>query len=209
MPRPRRKLLPADARRQQLLDAAVWVFARKGYRQASISDVIARAGVARGTFYLHFESKDAVFLAIVEDFHRRIASAVAAADAGAAIAGHPDPRRALQASFRRWLGFFAAHRDAAVVILKDAAAIDPRFDQGYRDLRASLVRHFTTRYTHFQALGLVRRSVSAEILAHLLVGMVDELLNAFVLRDPGADLDALSAQLADIEWNGIRPDREV
>ena len=57
-------LLP-DQRRQQLLEAATWVFARKGYRRAGISDIIARAGVARGTFYLYFDSKEQVFLAIV------------------------------------------------------------------------------------------------------------------------------------------------
>jgi hypothetical protein len=43
------------------------------------------------------------------------------------------------------------------------------------------------------------------LMAHLLIGMFDELLNAFVLTDPNADLDALAAQLADFEWNGVRP----
>src|SRR6187431_654451 len=40
-------LLRPDQRRQQLLDAATWVFARKGFRNASITDIIQRAGVAR------------------------------------------------------------------------------------------------------------------------------------------------------------------
>ncbi len=52
------------------------MFARKGYRRAAISDIIERAGVARGTFYLYFDSKEQVFLAIVEDFHKKISSAI-------------------------------------------------------------------------------------------------------------------------------------
>ena len=200
----RRTLLPPDQRRQQLLQAATWVFARKGYRRAGISDIIARAGVARGTFYLYFDSKEQVFLTIVEDFHKRISQAITTTSA---VPAPPtiDPEALLRASFRRWLGLFAENRDAAKVILKEASSIDPRFEQGFADLRRSAVDFFAARYRGFQQLGFVRQSIRPMLMAHLLIGMFDELLNAFVLTDPDADLDALAAQLADFEWNGIRP----
>ena len=201
----RRTLLPPDQRRKQLLDAATWVFARKGYRCAGVSDIIQRAGVARGTFYLYFDSKEQVFLAIVEDFHARITHAIAAADAPPPFDASRGPEGLLQASFRRWLDFFAAHRDAATVILKEASSIDPRFEKGFADLRRSAVDFFAARYRRFQEIGLVRGSIRPELMAHLLIGMFDELLNAFVLTNPDADLDALAADLADFEWNGIRP----
>src|SRR4029077_9163310 len=63
---------PKEDRRQQLVECARWVFARKGYHAASIDDVIQRAGVARGTFYNYFESKRAIFQEILEDHFRRI-----------------------------------------------------------------------------------------------------------------------------------------
>ena len=203
MPRSRTVLAP-DARRQQLLEAATWVFARKGYRRAAISDIIARAGVARGTFYLYFTSKEQVFLAIVEDFHRKISRAITTTSESPTLP-LTDPEALLRASFRRWLGFFAANRDATTVILKEASSIDPRFEKGFVALRRSAVDFFAMRYRGFQELGIVRPSIRPVLMAHLLIGMFDELLNAFVLTDPEADLDALAAQLADFEWNGIRP----
>lgn len=199
----RRTLLPPDQRRQQLLDAAIWVFARKGYRRAGVSDIIERAGVARGTFYLYFESKEQVFLAIVETFHARITAAIAQADQTPPL--NLAPIGLLQASFRRWLEFFSTNRDAATVILKEASSIDPRFEKGFADLRRSAVDFFAARYRRFQNMGFVRRSVDPALMAHLLIGMFDELLNAFILRNEEADLDALAAQLADFEWNGIKP----
>ena len=202
MPKRRTPLLP-DQRRQQLLAAATWVFARKGYRRAGISDIIERAGVARGTFYLHFDSKEQVFLAIVSDFHKRITQALTATETPTQPIA--DPEALLRASFRRWLGFFADNRDATTVILKEASSIDPRFEQGFADLRRSAVDFFAVRYRRFQELGFVRRSIRPVLMAHLLLGMFDELLNSFVLTDLDADLDALAAQLADFEWNGIRP----
>jgi AcrR family transcriptional regulator len=204
----RRTLLPPDQRRQQLLEAATWVFARKGYRRAGVSDIIARAGVARGTFYLYFDSKERVFLAIVEDFHGRITRAISATDQAPPVnlnGAAAGPHDVLRASFRRWLEFFTANRDAATVILKEASSIDPRFEKGFAELRGSAVEFFAARYRRFQELGFVRASIDPELMAHLLIGMFDELLNAVVLRDSNTDLDALAAQLADFEWNGIKP----
>ena len=203
----RRTLLPPDQRRRQLLQAATWVFARKGYRRAGISDIIAHAGVARGTFYLYFDSKEQVFLAIVDDFHQKIARALTTSSETPTQPAI-DPEALLRASFRRWLGFFADHRDATTVILKEASSIDPRFEHGFAELRRSAVDFFAARYRGFQQLGFVRPSIRPVLMAHLLIGMFDELLNAFVLTDPDADLDALAAQLADFEWNGIRPHQD-
>jgi AcrR family transcriptional regulator len=204
-PRPRILLAPED-RRRQLLEAATWVFARKGYRHANISDIIARAGVARGTFYLYFKSKEQVFLAIVEEFHGRITRALADA-AEPTPTSVADPRAMLRVSARRWLEFFAAHRDAATVVLKEASSIDPRFEQGFSSLRQSAASFFAARLRRLQALGLANPRLSPDLFARLQLGMFDELLNAYVLATDHADLDALAEQLAEFEWNGIRPDR--
>jgi AcrR family transcriptional regulator len=204
MPR-RRRLLTTDERRQQILDAATWAFARKGYRTSSVSDIIARAGVARGTFYLYFTSKEDVFLAIVEHFHGRVKRMLqSAAETPRLPPG--GPRALLQTGFRQWLELVAANRDAATVILREATSIDPRFEKGLSELRASAVAHFSARLRRLQEAGLANRSLAPDLVAHLQLGMFDEILNAFVLRDPHADLDVLAGQLADFEWNGIRPD---
>jgi AcrR family transcriptional regulator len=208
-PRPnRRTLLAPEDRRRQLLDAATTVFAEKGYRNAGVGDIIARAGVARGTFYLHFTSKQEIFLAIVEDFHGRVTRALEAVDAEAADAAAAGTHAALQASFRSWLGFFAADRDATRVILREASSIDPRFEKGFAEVRQVAAAHFAARFRALQQRGAVRASIDPDLAAHLQLGMFDELLNVYILGDEHADLDALARNLADFEWSGVRPDRK-
>jgi len=56
-----------DERRQELLDAARDLFVEKGYEQTSVSDVVAKVGVAQGTFYWYFQSKEEVLLAIMRE----------------------------------------------------------------------------------------------------------------------------------------------
>lgn len=61
MPRPDK-----TARRASLVDAAVAVFAERGVAASTVSDIVRAAGVAQGTFYLYFDSKDDIILAAVE-----------------------------------------------------------------------------------------------------------------------------------------------
>lgn len=55
------------ARRAQLVSAAAEVFATQGVSATSVADIVRAAGVAQGTFYLYFASKDDIILAVVED----------------------------------------------------------------------------------------------------------------------------------------------
>ena len=203
----RRVLLKSEVRRQQLLDAATWVFARKGYRRAGISDIIARAGVARGTFYLHFTSKERILLAVLDDFHDRIKRAFESLDAAAIEARPYGPRAVLEASFRSWLESFAAHRDATRVVLHEAHAIDSRFEPALAELRQSALMRFATRFRRFQEEGLAAPTINPDLAAHVQLGVLDELLKSYVLAATEPDINRLARDFADFEWNGIRPDR--
>ena len=56
-----------EARPQEILDAALTVFAEKGFAAARMDDIAARAGVTKGTIYLYFDGKDAVFKTLVRE----------------------------------------------------------------------------------------------------------------------------------------------
>ena len=66
-------------RREQLLGAARRVFREKGYNGATISDIVREAGVAQGTFYLYYSSKNAVAISLMEGVMERMASAAESA----------------------------------------------------------------------------------------------------------------------------------
>jgi AcrR family transcriptional regulator len=64
----KRRVLPPEERKQEILAAAGEVFSAKGYRVAAVSDILELAGIARGTFYHYFDSKKDVFLELVESY---------------------------------------------------------------------------------------------------------------------------------------------
>ena len=63
---------PAAERRKDLLDAGLALFTKRGVSRTAVSEIAQRAGVAQGTFYLHFPSKDALLFALQQRFEERI-----------------------------------------------------------------------------------------------------------------------------------------
>ena len=183
------------------------MFARKGYRRAGISDIIARADAARGTFYLYFDSKEQILLGVLDDFHARMKEAFEMLDAAAQEARSQGPRAVLEASFRSWLNFFARHQDATRVVLHEAHAIDSRFGPALAELRHSARARFASRFRKFQEEGLASQTIDPDLAAHFQLGILDELLRWCVLAETPLDIERLANQFADFEWNGIRPDR--
>lgn len=68
----------AEATRRRIIDSAVDLFDELGYGETGLADVLQRAGVSKGAFYYHFDSKEAVAVAIIEDYRRRNTEAVTA-----------------------------------------------------------------------------------------------------------------------------------
>ena len=64
----RRVVKPPETRRAELLDAGLAVFRKKGIKSTTVDDITVAAGVAKGTFYLYFDSKDRLFAALRERF---------------------------------------------------------------------------------------------------------------------------------------------
>lgn len=88
---PRISAARKDERRRQILDAALALFARDGFHQTGMADIVAASGLSRGAVYLYFASKDELIEALADDRH------AAEALLNAAAAGRADPLAALRA----------------------------------------------------------------------------------------------------------------
>ncbi len=138
-------VLPAGARRRgargertrrRLLDAAESVFADLGYHDASIVRITETAGVAQGTFYIYFSSKQQIFDEVVLDLNHRVRQAMAEASAGA-------PSR-LEAERRGFAAFFAftAEHPSLYRLIRQAEFVSPEIlHHHYERIIAGYIPH--------------------------------------------------------------------
>lgn len=117
-----------------ILDAAALEFGERGFHETSIVSITTRAGVALGSFYTYFDSKDAVFRALVRDMSARVGhvGAAAVADAADALAGE----RAVMAAF---ITFARGHTELYRII-DEAEFVDPATYRAHYEGAAARIR---------------------------------------------------------------------
>lgn len=112
-----RPLGRAAATRAALLDAAREVFTASGFAEASIADVVARAGASVGSLYHHFGGKGELYLALFDDYQQRQEARAAAAVKQARADGERDPVALFVAGARAYLEGCWVERDLARLFL--------------------------------------------------------------------------------------------
>lgn len=120
--RERREVKSAEERRKDILDAALRLFADGGFNETTVSDIAAEAGMATGTVYLYFPSKEDVLKGLHERFREQNLAAIATVAVDAmerANAGEPvDYRETVDAILDAIAALFVANRDLVVVCTK-------------------------------------------------------------------------------------------
>src|SRR3712207_4941965 len=96
---------------RRLMEAAALEFGERGYHEAAITGITQRAGVALGTFYTYFESKEEVFRALVRDMSRMTRQHVAEA-----VRGAPDRLTAERVGLEAFIAFVRKHRELYRII---------------------------------------------------------------------------------------------
>ena len=166
-------------RRAQILARARDVFAKRGYHAAKIDEVVAAAGVARGTFYLYFEDKRAVFAELVDRFLARLHLAIMRIDP-------QDPARTVSDQVRenlvRILSLFLQDRAMSKILLTDAPGIDAEFDQKLQAVYEEVLTLLSESLAEGQALGIVAAG-DTRIFSYLCVGAMKELLAQATSRE--------------------------
>ncbi|WP_063126029.1 TetR/AcrR family transcriptional regulator [Nocardia fusca] len=109
------KRLPRAVREQQMLDAAVEVFSRKGFHETSMDAIAAEAEISKPMLYLYYGSKDELFRACIQREGLRFLESVAPA-------GNPllSPHEQLRTALEGFLGFVDAHRNSWQVLYRQA-----------------------------------------------------------------------------------------
>ena len=146
---------------RKLLDAAAEEFGEKGFHEASVSSITRRAEVALGSFYTYFDSKDALFRALVADMSEKVrTSARSALHEGM---GALEIERAALAAFLR----FAAEHKEVYRIIDEAEFVDPA---SYREHYETIATRIADRLRAGSDAGAFRDGLG-ELEAWALMGM--------------------------------------
>jgi AcrR family transcriptional regulator len=190
-----------EARRAAVLGVARRIFADKGYHATSIDDIIEAADIARGTFYLYFESKRAIFDELLDELFTTLASTVRRIEVGPAA---PPPVEQMYATVDRVLDTLLENREMAHILLREAVGIDDEFDVKLEQFYGRIEALIASAVRSGQQMKLVR-ACDATMVARCALGSAKELVHwGFVKQDPRSlDLRHLGRELIEFTLKGL------
>jgi AcrR family transcriptional regulator len=183
--------------RSRVLDAAVDLFARQGYDATSVAEVIGRAGVAKGGFYHHFASKEALLYEVYGDL---ITRQLAAMDA--IVARQLDPVQTLRALIGDLVESTAASAQRAMVFWREQHRLGDERTEEYRRARRRYHDTVARLIRDAQLGGVFAAVASPEMVTFTIFGVINEL--PLWYRPQGRKRPAqIAAELSDFVLAGL------
>jgi len=189
---------PLTDKREAILRAAIRVFANNGYFNSKVADIAREAGVADGTVYLYFKSKEEILHSV---FDRSMEEAIA--DGRKRLEDVSDPREKLRRIAQLHLERLGADRDLAVVFqveLRGSTKFMEEFSAAGFAEYLGLIR---STIEEGQRAGVFRSELNAKVMAKILFGALDEMATNWILSQRRYKLAPMADQVLDIFLNGV------
>jgi len=191
----------SDATKKKLFDAAMELIGERGFTEASVDDIVLRAGVAKGTVYYHFTGKAELVEALIED---RL-SPLAERFREAAAANSDDPRAAIEALVRAELEFLSENSSFSKLLLTEMWREDRVWRGTLVLLRAQLMTVIRDVIAAGVESGDFRDDVDPDFGASALFGMTATVALDWLAFEPSKPLENVLAQITKVAFNAIRP----
>jgi TetR/AcrR family fatty acid metabolism transcriptional regulator len=195
---PARSQAPVADKRDAILKAATRMFARNGFFQSQVADIAREAGIAAGTVYLYFRSKDDLLVSL---FERTMREAIA--EGRAALEGLANPEERLRRIARLHLERLGRDRDLAVVFqveLRQSTKFMEQFSSTYLRDYLGLIRE---TIAGGQQTGAFRADINPTVAAKVFFGALDEMATNWVLSRRRYSLIAEAEVVVDLFVGGV------
>ena len=183
---------------EAILRAATRVFARNGYFNSKVADIASAAGVADGTVYLYFKSKEEILHSI---FDRSVGEAIT--EGRRQLEAISDPREKLRRIAHLHLERLGADRDLAVVFQVELRGSTKFMEEFSAAGFAEYLRMIRTSIEEGQLAGVFRAEINAKVAAKIFFGALDEMATNWILTKRRYKLAPLADQVLDIFLNGV------
>ncbi len=189
---------PGIPLRERIIQAAIEVFAERGYNGTTVDDIVAAAGSSKGAFYFYFPNKEGLFLAIVEDFATSLASAIAGAVSQASGA-----MAKVEAAIEAGARAFGRDRALSKIMLVEAVGLNPAFENKRREIYArfaALIQSYLDRAVAEKDIP----AIDTEVMAYAWLGAINEVVVHWLESGRPKELEKVVPDLARFIINGLR-----
>jgi TetR/AcrR family fatty acid metabolism transcriptional regulator len=186
---------------QQIIDAAIRVFARTGYYNSRVSDIAREAGIASGTIYLYFKTKDEILVTLFRDKMAEWVEFVRGQ-----VAAEPDPIAKLRRLVALHFSVLESNPDLAEVVQVELR-------QGHKFFRGASAHEVSAYFTLIGSVleegiasGRIRDDLPVKLATKMLFGAMDQVATSWVLGKRAYRLSDAAEAVASVFLKGLMAD---
>ena len=189
-------------RREHILSHAAILFGQKGYHATSIADIIAAAGIARGTFYLYFKNKRSIFSEILDMLVVQIKQRIRKVDLSDDA---PPFKDQIVGNVTGVVELLTSNRALLSILLEGAVGLDKGFADTLGDFYEQMVVTVDGSLALGQEMGLIRDCHSRTAALTALGALKEVLHDALRQNREITDINSVVTELLDVYLNGVAP----
>ena len=179
----------AHARQRRILDAALRVFSRKGYRDTSVDEIAGESGTSKGGVYFHFPGKETILLHLLDRTVSRLRDKI-----DAALAAHDDPIAKADAALLAVLRTFAKHRALARFFMVETLSAGREFQHRMAEVHAEFAAIIQRHLDDAVEQGVIQ-PIDTEMAGRAWFGALNEVIMNWVLLGTSESLEESYASL--------------
>ena len=191
-----------EGRRNDILAAAKEVFAKSGYQATTIADIAKVAKLSYGSIYWYFDSKEALFHALMENEEQQLRDHVTNAIAQAST-GHSE-LAPLQAAVKTTLEFFESDRAVVKLLFRDSYALGDRFEKHLFYIYEGFISDIEVMVKEAQKNGKIIEA-PPRMVAFCVVSLVGQVAHRRLITDDGLAADVVADFVVSFVLNGLLP----
>ena len=196
-----------ERRREVILSAAKRVFAKKGYHATTIADVAKAARISYGSVYWYFDSKDALFHALMDSEELALRHHIDAALAGLGDNADGDGEEAFRVAVRATFEFFEADRDVVKLLFRDSLVLGERFDRHLAGIYEGFIGDIEQTVATAQKAGRMVEA-PARMVAFSMAAIISQLALRRLSTDDGIPASVVADFVVTLLLDGLRPRKE-
>jgi AcrR family transcriptional regulator len=192
----------SEQTKQQIIEAATQLFARKGFYGTSVSDLTQAVGLTKGALYYHFTDKDALFFAVIESVKNTWGEAVAEV-----VTGSNNSLTQIEILFKKHAQLLSRNEFMCFVmsnLMSEMESVDPKYSSVIEDVYEELILFAEKIISSGQSKGEIRSDVDSRLLSLNIVGILKGIGCYPKLKRMTINRIAMADSLVKVLVDGIR-----
>ena len=187
----------ARTARERILDAAASLFARRGYYNANVDEIIQQSGTSKGSFYFHFPSKEQMALGLVDQLSEKLVRRLERT-----IQAESDPLKRIPLAIDAVLLTFSKQRKLAQILLVNIVGQGRSMDRKFLPIRDKFAGLIKKELDGAVEVGAIR-PVDTNLLSRLWLGALSEVILRWLLQEKPEPLMDRAPEVRDLLMYGV------